>query len=88
VSIRQRFGVEAVNAGGAATFGNYAGRMTPPSHLASIRELRDIRSERPRMSGETEDHYFQRLALELRRRERAQRRRHLVVRVLRREARR
>jgi hypothetical protein len=58
--------------------------MTPPSHLASIRELRDIRRERPRMSGETEDHYFERLALELRRRLRAQRRRDLVVRVLRR----
>jgi hypothetical protein len=62
--------------------------MTPPSHLASIRELRDIRRERPRMSGETEDQYCQRLALELQRRERAERRRHLVVRVLRRDARR
>jgi hypothetical protein len=61
--------------------------MTPPSHLASIRELRDIRRDRPRVSGETEDQYFQRLALELRRRQRAQRRRDLVVRVLRREAR-
>jgi len=61
--------------------------MTRPSHLASIRELRDIRRERPRASGETEDHYFERLALELRRRLRAQRRRDLVVRVLRREAR-
>jgi hypothetical protein len=61
--------------------------MTPPSHLASIRELRDIRRERPRMSGESEDHCYERLALELRRRQRAQRRRGLVVRVLRREAR-
>ena len=62
--------------------------MTPPSHLASIRELRDIRRERPRVSGETEDQYYQRLALELGRRQRAQRRRNLVVRVLRREPRR
>ena len=62
--------------------------MTPPSHLASIRELRDIRRERPRVSGETEDQYYQRLALELSRRQRAQRRRKLVVRVLRREPRR
>jgi hypothetical protein len=62
--------------------------MTPPSHLASIRELREIRRERPRVSGETEDQYYQRLALELRRRQRAQRRSNLVVRVLRREPRR
>jgi hypothetical protein len=62
--------------------------MTRPSHLASIRELRDIRRERPRMSGETENHYFQRLADELGRRQRAERRHALVVRVLRREARR
>jgi hypothetical protein len=62
--------------------------MTPPSHLASIRELREIRRERPRLSGETEDHYFERLALELRRRQQAQRRCNLVVRVLRRDARR
>ena len=61
--------------------------MTPPTHLSSIRELRDIRRERPRVSGETEDHYYQRLAIELRRRERA-RRSGLVRRVLRREARR
>ena len=61
--------------------------MTPPSHLASIRELRDIRRERPRMSGETEDHYFERLALELRRRLRVQRRRDFVVRMLRRDVR-
>jgi hypothetical protein len=61
--------------------------MTPPSHLASIRELRDIRRERPRMSGETEDHYYQRLALELDRRQRDQRR-SFVVRMLRREPRR
>ena len=61
--------------------------MTPPSHLASIRDLRDIRRERPRVSGEPEDHYFERLALELRRRQRARRRHDLVVRVLRREAR-
>ncbi|MDP9256654.1 MAG: hypothetical protein M3Q31_08880 [Actinomycetota bacterium] len=62
--------------------------MTPPSHLASIRELRDIRCESPRVSGETEDQYYQRLALELGRRQRAERRRTLVVRVLRREPRR
>jgi len=61
--------------------------MTPPTHLSSIRELRDIRRERPRVSGETEDHYFQRLAVELRRRERAQSR-GLIRRVLRREPRR
>jgi len=62
--------------------------MTPPSHLASIRELREIRRERPRLSGETEDSYYQRLALELGRRQRAERRHNLVVRVLRREPRR
>jgi hypothetical protein len=62
--------------------------MAPPSHLASIRELRDIRRERPRMSGETEDQYYQQLAAELDRRQRAQRRRSLVVRVWRRDARR
>jgi hypothetical protein len=62
--------------------------MTPPSHLDSIRELREIRRERPRLSGESEDQYCQRLALELRRRQQAQRRRNLVVRVLRRDARR
>jgi hypothetical protein len=61
--------------------------MTAPSHLASIRELRDIRRERPRVSGESEDHYYERLALELRRRLRAQRRRDFVIRVLRQEAR-
>jgi hypothetical protein len=61
--------------------------MTPPTHLSSIRELRDIRRERPRVSGETEDHYFQRIAVELRRRERAQRH-GLIRRVLRREPRR
>jgi hypothetical protein len=61
--------------------------MTPPTHLSSIRELRDIRRERPRLSGETEDTYFQRLAVELRRRERAQRS-GLIRRVLRREPRR
>jgi hypothetical protein len=71
----------------AAPIAAYAGAMAPPSHLASIRELRDIRRERPRVSGETEDHYFERLALELRRRLRAQRRRDLVVRVLRRDVR-
>jgi len=59
--------------------------MAPPSHLASIRELRDIRRERPRRSGETEDQYYQQLASELERRQRAQRRRSLVVRVLRRD---
>jgi hypothetical protein len=62
--------------------------MTPPSHLASIRDLRDIRRERPRVSGESEDQYYQRLATELGRRQRAERRRNLVVRVLRRDARR
>jgi hypothetical protein len=53
--------------------------MTAASHLASIRELRDIRRERPRMSGETEDQYYHRLAQELDRRQRAQRRRSHVV---------
>jgi len=62
--------------------------MTPPSHLASIRELREIRRERPRLSGETEDSYYQRLAVELSRRQRAEGRQSLVVRVLRREPRR
>jgi hypothetical protein len=62
--------------------------MTPPSHLATIRELRDIRRERPRMRGETEDQYCQRVALELGRRQRAQRRRTLMVKALRRESRR
>jgi hypothetical protein len=62
--------------------------MAPPSHLASIRELRDIRRERPRLSSETEDQYYQQLAAELDRRQRAQRRRSLVVRVWRRDARR
>jgi hypothetical protein len=61
--------------------------MNAPTHLSSLRELRDIRSERPRVSGETEDHYYQRLAAELRRRERAQRS-GLIRRVLRREPRR
>ena len=58
--------------------------MNQQSHLASIRELRDIRRERPRVSGETEDQYYQRLALELHRRQRVQRRRDLVGRALRR----
>jgi hypothetical protein len=62
--------------------------MTPPSHLASIRELREIRRERPRVGGETEDQYYQRLACELDRRQRAERRRTFVVRALRREPRR
>ncbi len=62
--------------------------MTPQSHLASIRDLRDIRRDRPRMGGETEEQYFQRLAVELGRRQRAGRRRALVARVLRRDARR
>jgi hypothetical protein len=62
--------------------------MTPPSQLASIRELRELRRERPRMTGETEDQYYQRLAVELRRRERAERRSRLVGRMLRRDARR
>jgi hypothetical protein len=88
VSIRHRFGVEAVNARGAARLAGYAGPMTPYSHLASIRELREIRRERPRVSGETEEQYCERLASELRRRQRAGRRHDLVVRVLRREPRR
>jgi hypothetical protein len=62
--------------------------MTPPSHLASIRDLGDIRRERPRVSGETEDQYYQRLATELHRRQRGEHRRGIVARVLRREARR
>ena len=77
-----------MKAGRARTFADYAGCMTPPSDLASIRELREIRRERPRLSGETEDSYYQRLALELGRRQRAERRHNLVVRVLRREPRR
>ena len=64
----------------------YAGRMTTPEHLATIRELLAIRLERPRRRGETEEHYFQRIAYELERRERAEHR-GLIVRVLRREAR-
>jgi hypothetical protein len=62
--------------------------MTPPSHLASIRELRDLRRDRPRIGGETEDQYFERLANELGRRQRAGRRHTLVARVLRRGPRR
>ena len=62
--------------------------MTPPSHLASIRTLGDIRRERPRQSGETEDQYYQRLATELHRRQRGTQRHGLVARVLRRDARR
>jgi hypothetical protein len=58
--------------------------MTAASHLASIRELRDIRRERPRMSGETEDQYYHRLAQELNRRQRAQRHRALARRAARR----
>jgi hypothetical protein len=77
-----------VKAGSGDWFALYPGCMTPPSHLAVLRELRELRRERPRLSGETEDQYYQRLALELRRRQQAQRRRNLVVRVLRREARR
>jgi hypothetical protein len=61
--------------------------MTLQTHLSSIRELRDIRRERPRVSGETEDHFYERIAAELRRRERAQRS-SLMRRVLRREPRR
>jgi hypothetical protein len=87
VSIWRRSGVHAVKTALSSAFAAYAGRMTAPSHLASIRELRDIRRERPRVSGESEDHYYERLALELRRRLRAQRRRDFVIRVLRREAR-
>jgi hypothetical protein len=60
--------------------------MTQTTHLSAIRELHDIRRERPRVSGESEDQYFQRLALEFGRRERA-RRRGLIVRILRRDAR-
>jgi hypothetical protein len=71
----------------AGIFAEYAEDMTPPTHLSSIRELREIRRERPRLAGETEDTYFQRVAIELRRRQRTQ---HggLIRRVLRREARR
>jgi hypothetical protein len=60
--------------------------MTTPEHLAAIRELLAIRQERPRVGGETEEHYFQRIAGELERRERAEHR-GLIVRVLRREGR-
>ena len=62
--------------------------MTPPSHLASIRDLGDIRRERPRLGGETEDQYYQRLAVELQRRQRRAQRRGIVARILRREPRR
>ena len=55
--------------------------------MASIRDLGDIRRERPRLSGETEDQYYQRLAIELQRRQRGAERRGIVARVLRREAR-
>ncbi len=58
--------------------------MTTPEHLAAIRELLAIRKERPRVGGETEEQYFQRIADELERRERSERR-GLIVRVLRRE---
>ena len=88
VSIRRPCGDDAVKSGRTRRFADYAGCMTPPSHLASIRELREIRRERPRLSGETEDSYYQRLAVELSRRQRAERRQSLVVRVLRREPRR
>lgn len=60
--------------------------MTTPEHLAVIRELRTLRAEQPRVSGETEEHYFQRIALELEQRVRAGRR-CLIVRVLRRPVR-
>jgi hypothetical protein len=62
--------------------------MTPQTHLASIRELRDIRCQIPRVHGETEEQYFHRLAFELERRLRRGRRGRLVARVLRREVRR
>jgi hypothetical protein len=60
--------------------------MTTPEHLAIIRELVALRAERPRVRGETEEQYFERIATELARRERAGQR-GLIVRVLRREAR-
>lgn len=56
--------------------------------MASIRDLGDIRRERPRVSGETEDQYYQRLATELHRRRHGEHRRGIVARVLPREARR
>jgi hypothetical protein len=56
--------------------------------MASIRHLGDIRRERPRVSGETEEQYSQRLATELQRRQRSEHRHGIVARVLRREARR
>ena len=88
MKLRQSFGVEPVNGPPAGENAAYAGGMTAaPSHLASIRELRDIRRERPRMSGETADHYFQRVAVELRRRQQAQRPANLVARILRRSGR-
>jgi hypothetical protein len=57
--------------------------MTTPDRLATIRALLALRQERPRIHGETERQYVQRIAQELERRERA-RRRALIVRVLRR----
>jgi hypothetical protein len=60
--------------------------MTTSAHLATIRALLAIRQERPRVGGETEEHYFQRIAAELERRERAEHR-GLIVRVLRRDVR-
>lgn len=62
--------------------------MTAHSHLTSIRELDDIRRERPRTSGETEDQYYVRLASELHRRQRVHLRRRLVGRLLHRGVRR
>ena len=61
--------------------------MTPPSHLASIRELRELRRERPRAAGESEYQYSQRLGAVLGRRQSAARRHRLAARILRRRSR-
>jgi hypothetical protein len=87
---REGLGTLGISGGETALcrdFVAYAGVMSQTAHLRTICELRDIRRERPRVSGETEDQYFQRLAQEFGRRERA-RRRGLIVRVLRRDSRR
>jgi hypothetical protein len=73
-----------VNGRRAALAGTYGGCMTTPDHLAQIRELLALRAARPRISGENEERYCERIAAELERREQA-RRRGLIVRVLLRE---
>ena len=60
--------------------------MTTPDHLTLIRELLSLRADRPRLVGESEQQYFQRIAHELEQRTRLPRRGR-IVRVLRRDAR-